>query len=73
MIFFFHLYVENMWIYALILLLLILLIAILIIVTIVGPSDFIDVFLELFGGSQRKTWVLLVAGSKGWSNYRHQV
>jgi hypothetical protein len=42
-------------------------------VIIVGPSDFIDECLELVGGGTKQTWVFLVAGSKGWDNYRHQV
>uniref|UniRef100_A0A2S2QIZ0 legumain n=1 Tax=Sipha flava TaxID=143950 RepID=A0A2S2QIZ0_9HEMI len=37
----------------------------------IGPSNFIDKCLELLE-SKRETWVILVAGSKGWYNYRHQ-
>jgi len=44
-----------------------------IIIIIYGPNDFIDDSLVFFGFYKRETWVLLVAGSNGWSNYRHQV
>jgi len=42
-------------------------------IIIVGPSNFIDECLEIIGGAKKETWVFLVAGSKGWDNYRHQV
>jgi len=38
-----------------------------------GPNDFIEDSLVFFGFYKTETWVLLVAGSNGWSNYRHQV
>jgi len=43
------------------------------IIIIYGLDDFIDDSLEFFSFHKRETWVLLVAGSQGWSNYRHQV
>ncbi|XP_060880639.1 legumain-like isoform X2 [Metopolophium dirhodum] len=63
---------KSVWIYCLLSVLCVLVIFSIIKVIIVGPSNFIDECLELFGGANKQTWVFLVAGSKGWDNYRHQ-
>lgn len=66
-------FIESVWIYCLLSVLCVLVIFAIVRVIIFGPSNFIDECLELFGDSNKQTWVFLVAGSKGWDNYRHQV
>ncbi|XP_026820050.1 legumain-like isoform X1 [Rhopalosiphum maidis] len=63
---------KSVLVYCLLCVLCVLLIFAIVKVIIVGPSDFIDECLEFVGGSTKQTWVFLVAGSKGWDNYRHQ-
>ncbi|VVC45938.1 Peptidase C13, legumain [Cinara cedri] len=61
---------KSVWIYCTLSLLLVFIILI-VAIAVIGPSNLIDVYQEIFYGS-RKNWVFLVAGSHGWSNYRHQ-
>ncbi|CAH1731597.1 unnamed protein product [Aphis gossypii] len=63
---------KSVWIYCLLSVLCVLVIFSIVKVIIVGPNEFINECLELFGGDTKQNWVFLVAGSKGWDNYRHQ-
>lgn len=65
-------FLESVWISFIISFMLVLVICIIVKFN-VGPNNMIDDFLDLINGSKKQTWVFLVAGSKGFDNYRHQV
>lgn len=70
----FIIFSEWVWLCGILLgILLMLSIFIIVTVIVIGPSNFVDECLELVAGYKRETWVFLIAGSKGWNNYRHQV
>lgn len=72
---YFFIFVESVWNTSIIYLcLLLIIICVVVIKFFGGPRNFIDYCLEIINGDIKKhTWVFLVAGSKGFDNYRHQV
>lgn len=70
---YFLLFIESVWIPSIIYFCLLLIIFV-VIKFFGGPRNFIDYCQEIINGDTKKhTWVFLVAGSKGFDNYRHQV